>query len=106
MEEVPRPRRRPPGLIVGITTVLLAAYFGIVVWAWSSTTDDPQAGMAVGFLMLVTLFLLGLFGLFWYGIAKQRRGAVWFVFGICALPSLSFVARGTYLLLRWIGTAR
>jgi hypothetical protein len=88
-----------------ITALLLAGYLCVVGWAWSSPTTDPQAGMAVGFLMMVTLFLLGLAGLLWYAAVRKRRRLVWFVFGICALPSLSFVARGIYLVVRWLRQA-
>lgn len=84
-----------------LTAVLLAGYFAVIVWAWLSPSTDPQRGMAEGFLMLVTLGLLGLAGLLWLGVRTQRPALVWFVFGLCALPSLSLVARGIYLLVRW-----
>jgi hypothetical protein len=87
---------------VAITALLLAGYFCLVGWAWLSPSTDPQGGMAVGFLMLVTLFLLGLAGLLWYAAVHNRRRLVWVVFGFCALPSLSVVARGIYLLVRWL----
>jgi hypothetical protein len=85
-----------------IAGVLLVGYLGVVAWAWSSPTNDPQAGMAIGFLMLVTLFLLGLAGLLWHAVVRGRPRLVWLVFAICALPSLSFVARGIYLVVRWL----
>jgi hypothetical protein len=100
-QDATRARRGPARALVFITALLLAGYFGIVVWAWSSPTNDPQAGMAVGFLMLVTLFLLGLAGLLWYSVAKKRRGLAWVVFAICASPSLSLLGRGIYLVVRW-----
>jgi hypothetical protein len=37
-----------------------------------------------------------------YGAVRRRRGVVWTVFGVCALPSLSFVGRAIYLLVRWL----
>jgi hypothetical protein len=89
-------------ILVTLTSVLLGGYFSIVVWAWLSPTTDPQAGMAVGFLMLVTFFQLGLAALLVWGAVRRRAGAVWTVFAVCALPSLSLVARGIYLLVRWI----
>ncbi len=93
----------PPAAIVAITAVLLVGYLGICAWGWASPTgDDPQRGMAVGFLMMVTLFLLLLAALLWFGAARGHSGLVWTVFGICVLPSLSFVARGIYLLVRWM----
>ena len=96
----------PPTAVVVITAVLLAGYLGVVAWAWASPSNDPQRGMAEGFLMLATIFLLGLAGLLWLGAARGSRKLVWTVFGICALPSLSLVARGVYLLVRWIGGDR
>ena len=95
----------PPTALVIVTGLLLAGYLGVVAWAWASPSDDPQRGMATGFLMLVTLFLFGLGGLLWLGAARGRAKLVWTVFGICALPSLSLVARGVYLLVRWIRTS-
>jgi predicted transporter len=92
---------KPSAILVTLTGLLLAGYSSIVIWAWSSTDTDPQAGMAIGFLMLVTLFLLGLIALYGFGVSRGRRGFVRFVFGICALPSLSLVGRGMYLLVRW-----
>lgn len=94
---------KAPVTLVAITAVLLAGYLGLVVWAWLSPSTDPQRGMAEGFLMLFTLFLLGLVALLWHGAAHGRPRVVWAVFGICALPSLSLVARGIYLLVRWLG---
>lgn len=95
-------RSGPPTAIVVITALLLAGYLAVVAWAWASPTTDPQRGMAVGFLMLVTLFLLGLAGLLWLGAARHRPRLVWTVFAICVLPSLSLLARGIYLLVRWL----
>jgi len=95
-------KAKPSMTLVIITALLLAGYLGVVGWAWLSPSTDPQGGMAVGFLMLATLFFLGLAGLLWYGAARQRAGCVWVVFGICALPSLSLVARAIYLLVRWL----
>src|SRR5262245_36079520 len=98
--------RRTPAVVAAITGLLLAGYLAVVAWAWASPTSDPQAGMAVGFLALVTLFLLGLAGLLWYAIIRGRTGLVWLVFAICALPSLSLVGRGIYLVVRWLGQVR
>lgn len=88
--------------LVVVTALLLAGYFCVVAWAWLSPSTDPQRGMAVGFLMLATLFLLGLAGLLWYAVRSGRPGLVWLVLAICALPSLSLVARGIYLVVRWL----
>jgi hypothetical protein len=92
----------PPKALVATTALLLAGYLAVVGWAWASTTTDPQAGMAIGFLMLVTLFLLALASLLWYSVARKRTGLTWLVFALCASPSLSLVARGIYLVVRWL----
>ena len=97
-----RDRVPPPTPVVVITAVLITGYLGVIVWGWASPTTDPQHGMAEGFLMMVTIFVLGLAGLLWLGVARGSRKLVWTVFGICVLPSLSLVARGIYLLVRWI----
>jgi hypothetical protein len=94
---------KPPAALAIITSLLLVGYLCVVAWAWSSPSTDPQGGMAVGFLMLATLFFLGLASLLWYGIVKKRSRLVWFVFAVCALPSLSVLARGIYLVMRWLG---
>jgi hypothetical protein len=48
------------------------------------------------------LHLLSLGLMLWYGAHTHRVAVVWIVFGICALPSLSLVARGIYLAVRWV----
>ena len=89
-------------VVTVLSTILLTGYFGIVIWAWRSPSNDPQRGMAEGFLMMVTVFLLCLAGLLWYGVHTQRSAPIWIVFAICALPSLTLVGRGIYLLVRWL----
>jgi hypothetical protein len=96
---------KPPVSLVIITSLLLVGYLCVVAWAWFSPSTDPQGGMAVGFLMLATLFFLGLAGLLWYGVVTRRSRLVWFLFAVCALPSLSVLARGIYLVVRWLGHA-
>ena len=95
-------RANPPPVVVVITAVLLTGYLGLAGWAWASPTTDPQRGMAEGCLMLFTLFLLAMAGLLWFGAARHHPKLVWTVFAICLLPSLSLVAQGVYLLVRWI----
>ena len=97
--------RKPSAALVVVTALLLAGYFSVIGWAWLSPSTDPQRGMAEGILMLATLFFLGLAGLLWYGAARHRAGCVWVVFAICALPSLSLLARAIYLLVRWLRPA-
>lgn len=92
---------RIPPVLTALTALLLLGYSVLLLRTWVSPSTDPQRGMATGFLGLVTFLFLGVVGLFWYGIARQRPGAVWTVFCLCALPSLSLLARGVYLLVRW-----
>jgi hypothetical protein len=100
---VPPPSEsRAPQVVVVLAACMLMGYLGLVLWAWSSPSSDPQRGMANGFLMLVTFVLLGLAALLWRGAARGASRTVWTVFAICALPSLSLVARGIYLLVRWL----
>jgi hypothetical protein len=98
----PRSPRRPSPILVSITALLLVGYFGILGWAWLEPTNDPQHGMAEGFLAMVTFFFLCLAGALWYGASRERAGCVWAVFAVCALPSLSLVGRGIYLLVQWM----
>jgi ABC-type transport system involved in multi-copper enzyme maturation permease subunit len=69
-----------------VSVVLLAAYFVLVVYALSSPSDDPQRGMAVGFVILAGLVLLSL-------------GGVRTVSVLVILPALSMIAQEIFLLL-------
>jgi hypothetical protein len=89
-------------VLPALTALLLAGYFGLVVWAWASPSTDPQRGMAEGFLGLVTALLLAFAGVLWIGVHYQRRWLVWVVFWMCAWPVLTPIARGIYLLVRWV----
>ena len=91
-----------PPAIVAITAVLLAGYLGVAVWGLASPSSDPQRGMAQGCLSLFAVLVLAMGGLLWLGAKRRQRWLVWTVFGICAAPSLSLLARGIYLLVRWI----
>lgn len=91
-----------PPVVVAITAVLLAGYLGVAAWGLASPSSDPQRGMAQGCLTLFVFVLLALAGLLFLGARRRHRWLVWTVFGICAAPSLSLLARGIYLLVRWI----
>ncbi len=88
-------------MLSAVTALLLAGYFAVALWAWGSPTNDPQHGMAEGFLSFVTTVLLCLAGLLWAGVRYRRRGLVWTVFALTAWPALTPVARAIYLLVRW-----
>src|SRR3954466_2952785 len=81
-----------------VAATLLVCYVTLAVYALASPSDDPQRGMAIGFLMLVVFILLTLGGLLWLGVRRGRRWLVRTVFAITVLPGLSPVARVIYLL--------
>jgi hypothetical protein len=85
-----------------IAALLLTGYLGFAMWALLSPSDDPQRGMAIGFIMFVAMILLGLLALLWYGVRHGRKWLVRTVFGIAILPGLSPVARVIYLLIQRI----
>lgn len=95
-------RAGAPPAIVAITAILLAGYLGVAVWGLASPSSDPQRGMAQGCLTLFGIVVLALCGLLWLGAKRRYRWLVWTIFGICAAPSLSLLARGIYLLVRSI----
>ena len=82
-----------------VSVVLLAVYFVLAVYALSSPSDDPQQGMAVGFVILVGLVLLSLGGVVWLGIARGRPWIVRTVSVLVILPALSMIAQEIFLLL-------
>lgn len=57
-----------------IAAILLAGYFGLALYAGFSPSNDPQRGMAQGFIILVALVLLILAGLLYAGMVRSRRG--------------------------------
>jgi len=55
------PHSPPPSpTLVTLTAILLAVYGYFVITAWSSSSTDRQHGIADGFLMMVTLIIIGL----------------------------------------------
>src|SRR5512144_858972 len=94
-----RDNLRTPDKLMGTTSaVLLAGYFGLAVYESLSSSDDPQRGMAQGFIILVALVLLLLAGALWFGIVRKHPWVIRIVFAITAFPALSQIAQEIYLL--------
>lgn len=55
-----------------IGAVLLTAYFSFALYASLSPSDDPQQGMAQGFITLVALILLLFAGALWFGVTRNH----------------------------------
>jgi high-affinity Fe2+/Pb2+ permease len=83
--------------IGAITTVLLAAYFALVLYLLASPSSDPQRVMAEGFFTFVALVLLLLGGLLWLGMARKHPWLVRTIFVIAMLPLLDTIAIQIFL---------
>ena len=81
-----------------VSAVLLAGYFLYAMYALSSPSDDPQQGMARGFIIFVALMLLSLGGVLWFGVARKHPWAVRIVFAVSIFPALSQTAQEIFLL--------
>ena len=83
-----------------IAAVLLASYLSFALYGLFSPSNDPQRGMADGFILFVVAILASLGALLWLGVRRGRRWLVRIVFAITVLPALSPVARLIYLMTR------
>lgn len=83
-----------------VSAVLLTGYFAFALSALFSPSNDPQQGMAQGFITLVALILLLFGGALWFGVARQHPWVVRMVFAITIFPALSQIAQEIYLLMR------
>jgi uncharacterized membrane protein len=81
-----------------IAAVLLAAYLLFVLYGLFSPSDDPQRGMANGFLTFVALILVSLEALLWFAVTRNKVWLIRVVFVIAILPGLSPIARVIYVL--------
>jgi hypothetical protein len=79
------------------SAVLLAGYFLFAVYSLFSPSDDPQQGMARGFIILVGLVLLSLGGALWFGVARNHPWVVRTVFAVSIFPALSQTAQEIFL---------
>ena len=91
--------RTPDGWMSIVSAALLAGYFVFALYALSSPSNDPQRGMAQGFITLVALILLLLGGVLWFGVARKHPWIVRTVFAITIFPALSQFAQEIYLLI-------
>jgi heme/copper-type cytochrome/quinol oxidase subunit 3 len=81
------------------SAVLLAAYFVVALYAGASPSNDPQQGMAQGFIILVAFLLLSVGGLIWFAVARNHPWLLRIVFAFTVFPALSFIAQQIFLLI-------
>ena len=80
------------------TAVLLAIYLAISLYALASPSNDPQRGMAQGFITMVALVILSVGGLLWFAVARNHPWLVRILFALTLFPALSQTAQEIYLL--------
>ena len=80
-----------------VAAILLACYLGVAIWALSSPSDDPQRGMAIGFIIPVALNLVTLELLLWRAVVRGRRWLVWTIFIIAVVSALLQTAQMIYV---------
>lgn len=91
--------RRPDRWMSIATVILLVGYLAVAVYALLSPSDDPQRGMANGFIIFVALILLTFGAALWFGVARNHPWVIRSVFGVTVLPAISQVAQTIYLFL-------
>jgi glucan phosphoethanolaminetransferase (alkaline phosphatase superfamily) len=82
------------------SAVLLAAYFVFALYAGASPSNDPQGGMAQGFIILVALLLVAVGGVLWFAVVRNHPWLLRTVFVFAVFPTLSFIAQQIFLLVR------
>jgi hypothetical protein len=82
------------------SAVLLAAYFVVALYAGASPSNDPQRGMAQGFIIFVALLLLSVGGVLWFAVVRNHPWLLRIVFMFTVFPALSFIAQQIFLLVR------
>ena len=80
------------------SAVLLATYFVFALYAGTSPSDDPQRGMAQGFIILVALLLLSVGGVLWFAVVRNHPWLLRTVFAFTVYPALSLIAQQIFLL--------
>lgn len=91
--------RTPDGWMSAVSAVLLTAYLMFALYALFSPSNDPQRGMAQGFITLVALILLLLGAALWFAAARNHPWLARIIFVITIFPALSQTAQEIYLLL-------
>jgi hypothetical protein len=89
--------RTPDKWMAIVSALLLAGYFAFALYAMSSPSNDPQRGMAQGFIIFVAFVLLLLAGVLWFGVARNHPWAVRIVFAVSIFPALSQIAQEIFL---------
>jgi hypothetical protein len=89
--------RTPDKWMSIVSAILLAGYFLFAMYALLSPSNDPQQGMAQGFIILVGLVLLSLGAALWFGVARKHPWAVRIVFAVTIFPALSQTAQEIFL---------
>lgn len=92
--------RTPDKWMAIASAILLAGYLAFALYAMSSPSNDPQRGMAQGFIIFIALVLLLLAGVLWFGVARDHPWAVRIVFAITIFPALSQIAQEIFLMVR------
>jgi hypothetical protein len=92
--------RTADGWMSVISAVLLTGYFVFALYALFSPSDDPQRGMAQGFITMVAVLLLSLGGALWFAVARNHPWLLRIIFVIVIFPALSQTAQEIYLLMR------
>ena len=90
--------RTPDKWMSIVSAVLLVGYFLFAMYALFSPSNDPQQGMAQGFIIFIGLVLLSLGGALWFGVARKHPWVVRIVFAVSIFPALSQTAQEIFLL--------
>ena len=64
--------RTPDGWMSAVSAVLLAGYLMLAMYALFSPSNDPQRGMAQGFITFVAFILLLLGAALWFAVARNH----------------------------------
>ena len=88
--------RRPDRWMSIATVILLVGYLAVAVYALLSPSDDPQRGMANGFIIFVALIFLTFGAALWFGVGRNHPGVIRSVFVVTVLPAISQAAQTIY----------
>jgi hypothetical protein len=80
------------------SAVLLGGYFAIALYAGASPSNDPQRGMAQGFIIFVALLLLAVGGVLWFAVVRNHPWLLRTIFVFTVLPTISLIAQQIFLL--------
>lgn len=92
--------RTPDKWMAIASALLLAGYFAFALYAMASPSNDPQRGMAQGFIIFIALILLLLAGVLWFGVARNHPWVVRIVFTVTVFPALSQIAQEIFLMVQ------